>query len=112
MKVNDIRLTENFKLREFECPCCKTVKLHPLLLERLQQLRNIWQKPLVITSGYRCEKHNTEVGGVPRSKHLQGRAVDVKVPASRQEEFKQLAESSGFSKIILYGERGFVHVET
>ncbi|MDL2299046.1 D-Ala-D-Ala carboxypeptidase family metallohydrolase, partial [Synergistaceae bacterium OttesenSCG-928-D05] len=65
----------------------------------------------VITSGYRCEKHNAEVGGVPRSKHREGHAVDVKIPASRQEEFKQLAVACGFSKIILYGERGFVHVE-
>ncbi|MDL2298482.1 D-Ala-D-Ala carboxypeptidase family metallohydrolase [Synergistaceae bacterium OttesenSCG-928-D05] len=111
MRINEIQLSENFKLKEFECPCCKTVKLHPLLLERLQQLRNIWQKAVVITSGYRCEKHNAEVGGVPRSRHLQGRAADVRIPESQQEEFKRLAELCGFTKIILYGGRGFVHVE-
>ncbi|MDL2298070.1 D-Ala-D-Ala carboxypeptidase family metallohydrolase [Synergistaceae bacterium OttesenSCG-928-D05] len=112
MRVNELRVSENFKLREFECPCCKTVKLHPLLLERLQELRNIWQRPIVITSGYRCEKRNSEVGGVPRSRHREGRAADIHVPANRQEEFKRLAEVCGFAKVILYLERGFVHLET
>jgi len=109
--LNNIRLTEHFKLKEFECPCCKTVRLYPALLEKLEHLRNARGKPVVITSGYRCEKHNSEVGGVPRSRHIEGKAVDVKAPPDEQETFRTLATSCGFAKIILYGKRGFVHVE-
>ena len=38
MRLNDFRLTENFNLKEFECPCCHTVLLHPLLVLKLQKL--------------------------------------------------------------------------
>jgi len=32
---------------------------------------------LIVTSGYRCEKHNKSVGGVTGSMHTQGRAADI-----------------------------------
>lgn len=34
-------------------------------------------QPIAIRSGYRCRVHNAAVGGVPRSQHLDGRAVDI-----------------------------------
>jgi len=33
----------------------------------------------VITSGYRCEKHNRQVRGVKDSAHIKGLAVDIAV---------------------------------
>ena len=79
MRLNDFQLTENFNLKEFECPCCHTVLLHPLLVLKLQKLRDEWGLPLIINSGYRCEVHNREVGGVIRSLHKVGQAADVTV---------------------------------
>lgn len=43
----------------------------------LNQAREIYGKPIYITSGYRCPKLNAAVGGAPKSYHLQARAVDV-----------------------------------
>ena len=111
MRLNDFRLTENFNLKEFECPCCHTVLLHPLLVWKLQKLRDEWGLPLIINSGYRCEVHNREVGGVIRSLHKVGQAADVRVPASEQERFRDLALSCGFSRAISYGNRHFIHIE-
>ena len=111
MRVNDIRLTEHFSLREFECRCCKRVKLHPALVAKLQKLRKMWQRPLVLTSGYRCALHNAEVGGALRSKHLTGSAADICVMARDQTYFRLLALSCGFSKVLLYEDRNFAHVE-
>ena len=38
-------------------------------MELLQQLREWWDAPLKISSGYRSEKHNEAVGGASKSQH-------------------------------------------
>lgn len=45
----------------------------------LDPLRRIHQQPIVITSGYRCEKLNKAVGGVPNSRHTKGNAADIHI---------------------------------
>ena len=46
----------------------------------LEMMRISLGEPMVINSGYRCEKHNKKVGGAPNSAHLRGLAVDIKIP--------------------------------
>ncbi len=111
MRLNSFQLTNNFNLKEFECPCCHTVLLNPLLVLNLQKLRDEWGLPLIINSGYRCEIHNREVGGVKRSLHRLGQAADVKVMASDCDLFHDLAATCGFTKVIGYSERNFFHLE-
>lgn len=43
----------------------------------LQPLRDAWDAPLFINSGYRCPELNEAVGGVPTSQHVLGMAADV-----------------------------------
>ena len=45
----------------------------------LDPLRRIYGKPILISSGYRCPKLNTLVGGVSNSWHTQGNAADIHV---------------------------------
>lgn len=45
----------------------------------LDPLRRIIQKPIIITSGYRCEKLNKAVGGVSNSWHQLGNAADIHI---------------------------------
>ena len=52
----------------------------------LQPLRNLYGKPIIITSGYRCQELNKLVGGVPNSYHTFGNAADIHV--SGEEEAK------------------------
>lgn len=47
-----------------------------LIVHCLQPIRNKIKKPMIITSGFRCEKLNKLVGGVAASQHLKGQAVD------------------------------------
>jgi len=77
--VNDIQVHDNFNLSEFQCRHCGSVKIHPELIRRLQQIRNKFKAPLIITSGYRCQTHNAAVGGSPGSQHTKGTAADIRV---------------------------------
>ena len=111
MRLNEFQITENFSLREFQCPCCHTVMLHPKLAASLQKLREAWGKPLTVTSGYRCARHNAEVGSVPNSRHMRGLAADVAVPRAEQEKFRELARAAGFSQHLPSPARNLVHLE-
>lgn len=109
-KVNLMQLTPHFNLSEFQCKCCCHVKIWAPLLHHLEALRLFWKNPLVITSGFRCLRHNKKIGGVAHSLHTQGRAVDIVVMKSRQPFFCKLAKKAGFTSIIAYGKRNFVHL--
>lgn len=45
----------------------------------LDPLRRLYGKPIVITSGYRCNELNKRVGGVTNSWHTQGNAADIHI---------------------------------
>lgn len=82
----------------------------------IQPLRDAWEKPLAINSGYRCPEVNQAVGGVPTSQHTNGEAADV-CPFGRNgrgdiETVRQLAITARdlglpFDQMILYP--SFVH---
>lgn len=76
-------LCDNFKLEEFKCGCggkhCTGYPeiIEPQLLENLQAVRDKFGST-IITSGLRCSKHNSSVGGSFASRHKSGKAVDFK----------------------------------
>ena len=77
-------MTKNFSIKEFECNCgCKMpekVKDNiEVLANNLQVLRDYVKAPITLTNAYRCAKHNKSVGGVPNSKHVNGKAADIKI---------------------------------
>jgi len=90
--LNDIQISKDFSLKEFQCSCCNAVKINPELVRRLQKLRDEIGKPIVIISGYRCEKHNEAVGGAKQSQHLFGNAADIRVKGMSMEELADVAE--------------------
>ena len=45
----------------------------------LDPLRDAFDWPIVVNSGYRCEALNRAVGGSPRSQHQVGQAADIKL---------------------------------
>lgn len=55
-------------------------RLQTLITECLDKVREIYGKPIIVSSGYRCPKLNKAVGGVANSAHLTGYAADL-VPA-------------------------------
>lgn len=74
-----MKLSKNFTSQEFACPCCGKVNISPILVNKLQSLRDKVGEPIFITSGYRCKNENKKVGGHSKSAHLLGKAVDIQV---------------------------------
>ena len=76
------RLSENFTEAEFRCRCCG--ELHSggvprQLIDILQDVRNHFGQPTMVNSGFRCVRHNRNVGGAANSQHTHGRAADIRV---------------------------------
>ena len=72
-----------FKENEFACKCCGELpplaraNVRALVDNVLDPVRNLYGGAIRVTSGYRCERHNKEVGGAERSQHLCGEAADI-----------------------------------
>jgi len=75
--MNDFQITQNFNLKEFECPCCGLVMIDIRLLYFLQKIRDDYGSPIIVSSGYRCQQHNLYIGGKEDSDHLYGLAADI-----------------------------------
>ena len=93
---NDIQLSEHFKLSEFTRSATATARkidntpsqevisnLKVLCQNVLEPLRAFAQQPIIISSGYRCPKLNSAVGGVYSSQHNLGEACDIRLPVSK-----------------------------
>lgn len=109
-RVNDVRVSPHFTLREFQCSCCGRVMLAPSLLCLLEELRELRGRAVVLTSGYRCREHNEKVGGAPRSLHMAGRAADIAVPRDEQPALAEIARALGAVEVIPGGAKGYLHV--
>lgn len=84
----------------------------PQLLDKLDFVRAYMRIPLTINSGFRCAKHNAEIGGAPHSKHLVGQAADistVNMTAEQKKTFMHVVSSEFYG--IGVG-KTFVHVDT
>lgn len=105
-------LSANFSANEFACRCnrCQKIRIDEALVAQLQQIRDHFGKPVVITSGYRCPSHNLAVGGTSSSYHTKGQASDFYIKGVPPMAIAQYAESIGVPGIGLYDD--FVHIDT
>ena len=49
----------------------------------LEPLRVAMKEPIPISSGYRCQRLNADVGGVSNSQHMKGQAADLNIGGDR-----------------------------
>lgn len=91
----------------------------PRLLEAFEQIRGMWGLPIRILSAYRTPVYNRQIGGVAKSQHIEGRALDLQPPAdvTVREFFDAIVRLAaarpdiGIRYVQGYGRRGFVHVD-
>lgn len=107
-----------FKKSEFKCQCggkyCNgyPADISPKLIDILEELRVYFGKPITITSGLRCKKHNAAVGGVSNSQHQYGKAADIYIAGVGKAKIKVKAYELG-AAYSYYGTAGMgeaVHI--
>lgn len=105
------KYSEHFTKKELACKCCG--ELGPIKIEliaALEVLRRLAGCPLIVTSGYRCKKHNAEAGGAKDSQHLKGMAADVKAKNLTPLELFALAvQIPAIKGVGLY--KNWVHID-
>jgi uncharacterized protein YcbK (DUF882 family) len=109
-------LSANFSKSEFACHCgCGLNHVSHYLVNSLQHLRDALNKPILITSGVRCEAHNTKCRGAKHSQHVLGNAADIHVKDMNVKTLHDFIKTNNdklkFSGIGFYPKQGFVHVD-
>jgi zinc D-Ala-D-Ala carboxypeptidase len=91
----------SFTEAEFRCKFTGKCEMKPEFMEKLQQLRDAYGKPLVVTSGYRHWTHPVEARkGHTTGEHTRGTCADIACGSST-ERFRliTLALGLGFTRI-------------
>ncbi|WP_442489391.1 D-Ala-D-Ala carboxypeptidase family metallohydrolase [Halomonas litopenaei] len=69
-----------FQRGEFACSCgCGFDTVDAETLAVLEDVREHFEAPVIITSGCRCPAYNARIGGAEHSQHKLGRAADIQV---------------------------------
>jgi len=110
-----IKLTPHFTLNEMKAsktaemlgiknePSWQQIEALTLLcLKTLEPIRALVGKPVRVTSGYRCQKLNKQVGGAQTSQHQKGEAADIHVDGLKTQELFDMIVASNipFDQII------------
>jgi uncharacterized protein YcbK (DUF882 family) len=110
----------NHILRDFRVNAVKPID--PKLLDLLHELGGTLEtdQPFHIISGYRSPHTNTllrERGGVgtgvaSRSLHMEGKAIDIRIPGVKLDHLRGAARSLKLGGVGFYPSSNFVHVDT
>ena len=103
----------NFSAKEFACQCCGSEGINEELVAKAQVLRDIYKKPLTVTSGYRCPLQPIERKKSAPGAHSLGLAVDFGVDRGDAYEVLKIAFSLGFTGIGVQqkGDGRFIHLD-
>lgn len=81
--------------------------------KRLDEVRTILGRPVVVSSWFRSEKLNKIVGGSSTSGHRTGMSVDIilkKGSAGKKEYEKVKTKLKSYDQLIYYPNRGHLHI--
>jgi zinc D-Ala-D-Ala carboxypeptidase len=125
--TDNIQVSKNFYLSEFltsqtayrlkidNTPPWSTVDNIKVLAKNiLQPVREHFDLPVIISSGYRSPALNRTIGGSITSQHLTGQAVDFEIPSiSNLQVAEWIRDNLSFDQLILEfwngGNTGWIH---
>ena len=106
-----------FEREEFRCKCggkyCDgfPVEPHPVLVKVADRVREHLGAAAIISSGVRCERHNANVGGVPNSRHLSGKAMDFCIVGHRATEVLAYVQAQPEIRYAYAIDSNYVHMD-
>lgn len=103
---------EHFTGKEFKCKDGAREYLYcPNLIEVLEKIREHFNKPVIVNSGYRTPWWNTRVGGAKNSYHCKGMAADIRIKGVSTDKIAKYASEcmKDHGGVICY--TNFVHVD-
>ena len=104
-------LSKNFQVKEFAChDGSDTILIDSKLVAYLQMIREYFDRPVHINSGYRNEAYNKKIGGASKSYHMRGMAADIHIDMISPKVVCSVAEDFGMLGIGEYS--SFSHVDT
>jgi hypothetical protein len=110
-------ISKNLSHGEFRCRCdyehCNYTLVNYRIGVLFEALRLKVNRPIYVTSGYRCNRHNFDtLDSNPMSKHQIGEAIDLACPDRIDiKEFHAYAYEVGF-KYVYYNEQlNFIHCQ-
>lgn len=108
----------NFSYAELRCKCGRCgsdgTEMDRAFMDKLQQLRERFGKPMALSSAYRCPKHPVEAKKAAPGEHCTGQAVDVAISGGDAVTLLHLALELGFARIGVQQKGGgrFIHLGT
>lgn len=127
--MNNIPISEHFTIEELcrsQVAVCLGIDNEPkrediianlkrLAFHTLEAVRLLnGNKPITITSGYRCKELNRAVGGVATSQHQNGCAADFVIGSAEENHrlFDKIKSSGSvpFDQLILEPKAGWIHI--
>lgn len=87
-------VSPHFKAKEFQCKDkSEYLLIATELIETLEKIRNNFNAPVIINSGYRTPSWNSKVNGASNSYHCKGMAADIVVKGHSSKEVAKYADS-------------------
>ena len=116
-----MKITKNFTLEELTKTNSRndnipnseeTAALIKLCGKVLQPAREMYGKPIHVTSGYRSPAVNRAVGGAKKSQHMRGEAADITVFTKEENKklFEIIRDNLSFDQLINERDYSWIHV--
>lgn len=107
------QISEHFKVREFAQKDfrCDKVIVDTELIDVLEDIRAHFNKPVIVTSGYRTPEYNAKIGGVKNSQHTKGTAADIKVSGIPAREIQKYLKHKYPDKYGIGSYLTFTHID-
>lgn len=111
-KADSIRLSDHLTSDEVRCRCsydsCTMTQVSSRVIHSFERLREHWRSSIIVTSGFRCQVHNHNVGGLSSSMHKLGYALDL-APSNGDLVNFEIAARLFFDVTVTYNEKKFIH---
>lgn len=107
------QISEHFKVKEFAQKDfrCDKVIVDTELIDVLEDIRAHFNKPVIVTSGYRTPEYNAKIGGVKNSQHTKGTAADIKVSGIPAREIQKYLKHKYPDKYGIGSYLTFTHID-